>query len=121
MTRVSTPRSLARRPSSIWPSIAAFRHPWCGPGSSERYIEGTCVILAASATSPMTSPSQCRDRVRPVGDAYVLGLHVEIEAVVPAVAADSAVLHPAEAGGKVPVVLRVHPDHPRPAPLRASQ
>src|SRR3990172_3282141 len=113
MTKVSTPRSRARRPSSMWPSIAAFLHPWCGPGSSERYIEGTWVILAASAISPMMRSPQRRDRVRPVGDADVLGLHVEIEAVVPAVAADPAVLHPAEGGGKVPVVLRVHPDHPR--------
>src|SRR3990172_7853147 len=113
MTKVSTPRSRARRPSSMWPSIAAFLHPWCGPGSSERYIEGTCVILAASAISPMMGSPQRRNRVGPGGDADVLGLHVEIEAVVAAVAADPAVLHPAEGGGKVPVVLRVHPDHAR--------
>src|SRR3990167_6937586 len=50
---VSTPSSRQRLLISIWPSMAAWRKPWRGPGSSERYIEGTWVILAARATLPM--------------------------------------------------------------------
>ncbi|MNY50934.1 hypothetical protein D3C86_1864840 [compost metagenome] len=34
--------------------MAALRKPWRGPGSSDRYMEGTWVILAARASLPMT-------------------------------------------------------------------
>src|SRR6185369_3079085 len=52
-TMVSTPSSRQRRPISLCPSMAASRQPKFGPGNSERYIEGTWVIFAASASLPM--------------------------------------------------------------------
>src|SRR5690348_15978221 len=49
----------------------------------------------------------------PESDRDVLRLHVEIEAVVAAVASDPARLHPAEGRRKVADVLRIDPKHPR--------
>src|SRR3954469_9570388 len=51
---VSTPSARQRRSISLWPSIAASRQPKFGPGNSDRYIEGTCVIFAASASLPIS-------------------------------------------------------------------
>src|SRR4030095_9984739 len=55
-TMVSTPSARQRRSISLWPLMAASRQPWLGPGNSDRYIDGTCVILAASASLPTISP-----------------------------------------------------------------
>src|SRR3954464_11938647 len=52
-TMVSTPSSRQRRSISLWPLMAASRQPKFGPGNSDRYIDGTCVILAARARVPM--------------------------------------------------------------------
>src|SRR6185369_15051999 len=62
-TMVSTPSARQRRSISLWPLIAASRQPKFGPGNSDRYIDGTCVILAASASLPM-SGSPMRNVVR---------------------------------------------------------
>ena len=48
-----TPKARQRLSISWWPSMAAWRVPFCGPSSSLKYIEGTCVILAANETCPM--------------------------------------------------------------------
>ena len=53
-TMVSTPSARQRRSISLCPAMAASRQPKFGPGNSDKYIEGTCVILAASASLPMT-------------------------------------------------------------------
>src|SRR5438309_871286 len=63
-TIVSTPSARQRRSISLWPSIAASRQPWFGPGNSDRYIDGTCVIFAASASLPIVLVSQLRRRLR---------------------------------------------------------
>src|SRR3954471_3699984 len=52
-TMVSTPSARQRRSISLCPAIAASRQPKFGPGNSDKYIDGTCVILAASASLPM--------------------------------------------------------------------
>src|SRR3954470_14576606 len=53
-TMVSTPASRQRRSISLCPLIAASRQPKFGPGNSDRYIDGTWVILAARASLPMS-------------------------------------------------------------------
>src|SRR6185437_11012470 len=54
-------------------------------------------------------------------EADVLGLHVEIEAVVAAIAADSTRLHAAEGRRQVTVVLGIHPDYPGIEVVRHAQ
>src|SRR6478752_10243353 len=56
-TMVSTPSARQRRSISLWPSMAASRQPKFGPGNSDRYIDGTCVILAARARVPIARSS----------------------------------------------------------------
>src|SRR5688572_15289608 len=55
-TMVSTPSARQRRSISLCPLMAASRQPKFGPGNSDRYIHGTCVSLAASASLPMDVP-----------------------------------------------------------------
>src|SRR3954468_7818110 len=71
-TMVSTPSARQRRSISLWPAIAASRQPWLGPGNSDRYIDGTCVIFAARASWPMSRPPM-RNVVRTERHGDVLG------------------------------------------------
>src|SRR3954471_7987549 len=70
-TMVSTPSSRQRRSISLWPLMAASRQPKFGPGNSDRYIDGTCVILGARASLPISCPP-VRDVVRAHGHRDVL-------------------------------------------------
>src|SRR6202041_1757316 len=77
----------------------------------------TCTAMSTSRLRSPTLPGclgsrpQLRHAVRAVRDADVLRLHVEVEAVVPAIAADAARLHSAKRRGQMPVVFGVHPHH----------
>src|SRR6476661_6011543 len=64
-TMVSTPSARQRRSISLWPWMAASRQPKFGPGNSDRYIDGTCVILAASASVPTVRLLSLSLRARP--------------------------------------------------------
>src|SRR5713226_2032662 len=70
---------------------------------------------AVTAVTPMRvqSGTQFGNPMGSVRQADVFRLHVEIEAVVAAIPADSARLDPSEGRGQMAVVLRVHPHHPR--------
>src|SRR5687767_14226569 len=85
-TMVSTPSARQRRSISLWPLIAASRQPWLGPGNSDRYIEGTCVIFAASASLPI-SGSPVRNVMRPQRHRDVLGFQEHLVAPGPDFAA----------------------------------
>src|SRR5664279_4009674 len=113
---VSTPSARQRRPISAWPSIAACRQPWCGPGSSDRYIDGTCVILAASARVPMMFVARylgAPPRDVMIGDRHadVLGLQEYLEAPAAAFAPRARRLGATERLAQVAHVLAVDEAH----------
>src|ERR1043165_4777521 len=105
-TIVSTPSARQRRSISLWPLIAASRQPKFGPGNSDRYIDGTCVILAASASLPI-SHSPVLNVVRGDGDRDVLGLQEHLVAPGAALAARARGLGAAEGLAQVAHVLAV--------------
>src|SRR5262245_16463648 len=67
------------------------------------------------------SRTELGNAVSAVRQADVLGLHVEVEAVVAAIASDAARLHAPEGRREMTVVLRIHPHHPRIHAVRHSQ
>src|SRR5687768_10288425 len=109
-TMVSTPRARQRRSISLWPLMAASRQPWLGPGNSDRYIDGTCVILAASASLPI-SHSPVRNVVRPQRHRDVLRLQEHLVAPRAAFAPRARRLGAAEGLAQVAHVLAVDEAH----------
>src|SRR3954470_17607226 len=109
-TMVSTPSARQRLSISLWPLIAASRQPKFGPGNSDRYIDGTCVILAASASLPISCPP-VRDVVRTERHGDVLRLQENVVAPRAAFATDTRSFRAAEGLAEVAHVLAVHEAH----------
>src|SRR6478736_659857 len=109
-TMVSTPSARQRRSISLWPLMAASRQPWLGPGNSDRYIDGTCVILAASASLPISN-SPMGNVVRRNRHRDVLRLQEHLVAPGPAFAPGARGLGAAEGLAQVTHVLAVDEAH----------
>src|SRR5262245_11700462 len=109
---VSTPSARQRRSISLWPAMAASRQPKLGPGNSDRYIDGTWVILAASASLPMSGPPM-RDVVVHQGHRHVLRLQEHLVTPGPALAPRARRLGAPEGLPQVAHVLAVDEAHPR--------
>src|SRR6478736_6014653 len=109
-TMVSTPSARQRRSISLWPLMAASRQPWLGPGNSDRYIDGTCVILAASASLPISN-SPMGNVVRRDRHRDVLRLQEHLVAPGPAFTPGARGLGAAEGLAQVAHVLAVDEAH----------
>jgi hypothetical protein len=59
----------------------------------------------------ISSAPQYRDTVCVVGNANVLGFHVEIEAVIATIAANTTHFSTTERRGQITVVFRIDPQH----------
>src|SRR6185312_5999796 len=92
----------------IDPAVAKWRHQ--GRDGAFEAIE-VGIHASFSCQPAVRSGAEPRYAVRTESQADILGFHVEIEAVVAAVAADATRLHAPEGCRQMPIVLGIHPYH----------
>src|SRR5690606_15632768 len=104
-----TVRARHGAPGTSMHGFTAFRKSTCSEASAHRRRHPFMNDAPPTQTDVLErpaqpSPTERRHPMAPEPDAYVLRLHIEVEAVIAAVAPDAARLHPAERRRQMPVV-----------------